>query len=317
MLVAWQDSLFEAHRLKVFIFRLDLIDPHLGGNKYFKLLYNLEEAKQAGKKTLLTFGGAYSNHLRATAAAGQVFDFQTVGVVRGRELAEKPLNSVLDFCVQAGMKLHFVERQAYRQKKQEDWIANLKKEVAEQWGQSFSDFFLLPEGGSNAAALKGCAQIPNLIKEKLQADFQITAPDFILTPVGTAGTAAGLFVGKEPQTKIIGVSALKGGAFLYQDARQLLEAFEKKYATFQFEEASFERDFSLWLDYHFGGYAQKKPALMQFIAKMETQMGLSLEPTYSGKLFFAFYDQIVGGQNPFPRHSTIVLLHTGGLWEKK
>jgi 1-aminocyclopropane-1-carboxylate deaminase/D-cysteine desulfhydrase-like pyridoxal-dependent ACC family enzyme len=314
MLFAWHDPLFEARKLKVFVFRLDLIDPHLGGNKYFKLLYNLEEAKEAGKKTLLTFGGAYSNHLRATAAAGKAFGFQTVGVVRGKELAEKPLNSVLDFCVQAGMKLHFVERQAYRQKKDSLWIEGLKKEVQARWEQSFSDLFLLPEGGSNAAALKGCAQIPNLIAEELQTHFQIKTLDFILTPVGTAGTAAGLFVGKAAATKIIGVSALKGGDFLYQEAIQLLKDFEKKYKTFHFQTETFKRDFSLWLDYHFGGYAKKKPALMQFIEKMKTEKDLPLEATYSGKLFFAFYDTLGRAQNTFPNHSTIVLLHTGGLW---
>ena len=197
-----ENNLLKIKKIKLYIKREDLNHPTIQGNKYRKLKYNLTAAKSEGKTTLLTFGGAFSNHIFAAAAAGKAFDFQTVGVIRGERI--EPLNPTLKYAETNGMTLHFVNRSAYRNKNEADFIQDLK--------QQFGDFYLLPEGGSNALAVKGCAEIVDEIK----IDF-----DAICSPVGTGGTLAGVILGTKNEAKVLGFPALKGGDFLKDEIEKL------------------------------------------------------------------------------------------------
>ena len=159
-------------KVKLFVLRLDTIGFYEGGNKYFKLKYNLEEAKKQGHKTILTFGGAWSNHLAAVAAVSDK-NSEIIAVIRGEE--PKILSDTLRFCKEKGVRLHFVSREDYRRKNDPGFIEELRKK--------FGEFYLLPEGGSNEMAVKGCKEILDLIN----IDF-----DFVCCPVGSGGTLAGI-----------------------------------------------------------------------------------------------------------------------------
>ncbi len=270
--------------VKILVKREDLNHPVVSGNKWWKLKHNLEEARKSENQTLLTFGGAYSNHVYASAGAAKELDFKSIGVIRGEEVL--PLNSTLAFAKDCGMKLHFVSRKDYRKKSEESFIDNLREE--------FGDFYFIPEGGSNVFAVKGCAEFA---REKLSSiDF-----DYLCLPVGTGGTVAGIIAGLEGKKKVIGFSVLKNGDFLNDEVRKfLLEYSEKDYPNW-----------SIKTDYHFGGYAKQTPELNEFILKMKNQYKLELDPVYMGKMFAGVLDLIE--KNYFPKGSTILILHTGGL----
>lgn len=287
MLQQIHDTLFDTHQLKVYVYRLDLIHPQVSGNKGYKLKYNLQEARKQQKSTLLTFGGAYSNHIYATAAAGREAGFKTIGVIRGEE--HLPLNPTLKFATEAGMHLHYMDRTTYRNKKSAEVIDKLRHDLG--------DFYLIPEGGSNALAVKGCTEI----LPEVELDF-----DVVTTACGTGGTLAGLVAHLDPNIQALGFPALKGGDFLYQDIAQLLD----DYYTLEGLPDT-RQDYKLVTDYHFGGYAKKKPALEQFIADFEQKHQIPIEWIYTGKMFYGLYDLI--SQNHFEAGTTIVALHTGGL----
>lgn len=271
------------------ILRLDKIHPLISGNKWFKLKYNLLEAQNQGQKTLLTFGGAYSNHIVATAAAGKLFNFETIGIIRGDELNQnEKLNPYLQKASELGMKLHFVSREAYRQKNEDFFIENLQKK--------FGNFYLLPEGGSNSFAVKGTSEILNFLKtENLHYDY-------VCTCVGTGGTLAGIAASLvDLPTQLLGFSVLKNGVFLYDDTFRLLQ--KAQIQKFQ--------PFEIILDFHFGGYAKKKPELLKFIQDFSSVTNICIEPVYTGKLFFGVADLI--GKGYFPNNSKILLIHCGGV----
>jgi 1-aminocyclopropane-1-carboxylate deaminase/D-cysteine desulfhydrase-like pyridoxal-dependent ACC family enzyme len=231
---------------------------------------------------LLTFGGAFSNHIYATAAAARECGFESMGIIRGEE--RLPLNSTLAFATAQGMQLHYVSREAYRKKTEPGFIANLKKK--------FGDFYLLPEGGTNAWAIKGCAEWAQELQE-IQFDY-------LCLPVGTGGTIAGLISGLEGRN-VIGFAALKNGDFLSDEVRKL--AFDYK-----------GKEFSNWrivTQYHFGGYAKSNNVLPNFIRTFEQDHGIALDHVYTGKMMFGILDSI--RQNKFERETTILALHTGGL----
>lgn len=277
----WNDPLFEEKKMKVYVARLDQIHPLINGNKWFKLKHNLAEASHKQYTTLLTFGGAFSNHIKATAAAGNYFGFRTIGFIRGEEV--QPLNSVLSFAKKQGMELHFISRVAYRQKKEADFLAHLKHQ--------FPQAYLIPEGGSNALAVQGCKEIPTLI----DIDYQ-----YLLMPVGTGGTLAGVSLGLPEGKKAIGVAVLKGADFLKNDIAELTQKNWDALPSM------------LWLDYHAGGYAKKNADLEQFIQQFrERQPHIPIEWVYSAKMFWATYQEIANDY--FAPNTTIVLLHTGGL----
>ncbi|OXB23830.1 1-aminocyclopropane-1-carboxylate deaminase [Flavobacterium tructae] len=258
--------------------REDLIHPFVSGNKFRKLKYNLFQAKAEHQETLLTFGGAFSNHIAAVAYAGKEQGFRTIGIIRGEELFDKiEENPTLKFAQENGMQFEFVTREEYRDKNEDFFIEKLK--------DKFGDFYLVPEGGTNELAVKGCEEI--LTKE--DAIF-----DFVCCAVGTGGTISGLINSALPNQKILGFPALKGD-FLTDEIR----IFAKK------------DNWDLISDYHFGGYGKVNLELIEFINTFFEETKVPLDPIYTGKMVFGVIDLI--HKNYFPEHSRILLIHTGGL----
>jgi len=260
------------------ILREDLLHPEISGNKFRKLKYNLLAAKKTGHRKLLTFGGAYSNHIAATAAAGQEFGFDTIGIIRGEELEKSTiLNSTLSFAKAKGMHLKFVSRDDYRMKQTTSFVATLHDE--------FGDFYLLPEGGSNPLAVKGCQEILN----DTTASF-----DVICVSVGTGGTMAGIMAAKLPHQSVIGFSALKG-------------TFQKELITRYVP----DEHCHIIDNYAFGGYAKIDLDLIRFINDFKTRTDIPLDPIYTGKMFYGIFRMIE--ENKFRENSRILAVHTGGI----
>ena len=258
--------------------REDLIHPVVSGNKYRKLKYNLEQAKIEKRHTLLTFGGAYSNHIAAVAAAAKECGFRSIGVIRGEEIEENfTENQTLRFAHDCGMQFDFVSRDDYRRKSEVDFVEQLKA----KWG----DFYLVPEGGTNSLAVRGCQEILTEDDSKF---------DFICCSVGTGGTIAGLINSTLQHQKIIGFPALKGG-FLIEEIR--------KFAT--------NERWELNENYTFGGYAKVSKELIEFINSFYLQEHIPLDPIYTGKMVFGVIDMI--NKNYFPQNAKILMIHTGGL----
>lgn len=274
-----EDDWTKAAGIRLLIKREDEWHPLISGNKWRKLKYNLKEAKNQGKHTLLTFGGAYSNHLAATAAAGKKFDFATIGIVRGE--AVLPLNPTLALAQENGMQLYFSSRAAYRDKTQ----------LLHSLPFATDHCFIVPEGGTNEWALPGCREI---VTDYTGA----TKVNYWCVSCGTGGTLAGMITGLNSKQNAIGFSALKGD-FLTQTVQDLLPA------------SSQDKNWSINTDYHFGGYARYDDTLIQFINNFKQNHHIALDPIYTGKLLFGIYDLIKKGF--FPRGSTIMAIHTGGL----
>ncbi|WP_166920043.1 1-aminocyclopropane-1-carboxylate deaminase/D-cysteine desulfhydrase [Flavobacterium poyangense] len=258
--------------------REDLLHPFVSGNKFRKLKYNLLQAKAEGQGTVLTFGGAFSNHIAAVAYAGKEQGFKTIGVIRGEELLDKiEENPTLKFAQENGMQFEFVSREDYRNKNEILFLENLK--------QQFGDFYLVPEGGTNELAVKGCEEI-------LTADD--TAFNYVCCAVGTGGTISGLINSASPNQKILGFPALKGD-FLKDEIRIFVK----------------NENWDLISDYHFGGYGKINLELIEFINAFFEENKVPLDPVYTGKMVFGVIDLI--HKNYFPAHSKILLIHTGGL----
>ena len=244
--------------------------------------YNLAEARRLGHSRLLSFGGAYSNHIHALAGAGREYGFETVGVIRGE--AYHPLNPTLQFAADQGMQLYYLCRADYRRKQSEEIIARLHDQ--------FGDFYLIPEGGSNTLALKGCAELGGSIDIPF---------DFLVCACGTGATLAGLTLGVSAEVEVVGISVLKGGAFLNDEVRRFYdEAGLGSSARWRIEE-----------DFHCGGYAKVTPELVRFIDQFEQRHAIALDPVYTGKMMAALYQMIEAGR--FAAGSRIVVLHSGGL----
>jgi 1-aminocyclopropane-1-carboxylate deaminase len=274
------DDRLAAAGLRLYLKRDDLINPEIPGNKWRKLTYNLEEARRRGSRQLLTFGGAYSNHIRATAAAGHYFGFSTVGIIRGEE--HLPLNPSLAYAARRGMRLAYLDRTAYRAKMHPEVIAGLRAR--------FGEFYLLPEGGSNANAARGCAEIPAEISEPFSV---------ICCPCGTGGTLAGIAGGLAPGQRAIGFAVLRGGEFLARDVAELqVTAFGTASASWAIEH-----------DYHFGGFARRTPELDQFIADFRDRHGLALDWVYTAKMMYGLY--ALAAQAAFPPGTSLVAVITG------
>ncbi|WP_142784000.1 1-aminocyclopropane-1-carboxylate deaminase/D-cysteine desulfhydrase [Changchengzhania lutea] len=273
-----QLKLVEANGLNLFIKREDAIHLFVSGNKYRKLKYNLIEAEKQGLKTLVTFGGAYSNHVAAVASAGKQLGFNTIGYIRGEELhASISSNPTLNFAHACGMQLQFISRADYRKKSTADFINQLKV--------CHGNFYLIPEGGTNKLAIKGCEEILN------EADKHF---DYICCAVGTGGTIAGLINCSKPSQQVLGFPALKGD-FLQQDISKFAVTDNWKLIT----------------DYHFGGYAKINSELISFINQFKASQNILLDPIYTGKMMFGIFDLIKKGY--FPKGSNILAIHTGGL----
>ncbi len=258
--------------------REDLIHPIVSGNKFRKLKYNLLQAKTENQHTLLTFGGAYSNHIAAVAFAGKEHGFKTVGIIRGNEL-EKGFaeNPTLQFAHDCGMQFDFVTRAEFKIKSE----VSFEEQLVAKWGR----FYSIPEGGTNALAVLGCQEI---LKEE-DSKF-----DFICCCVGTGGTISGLINSAQPHQKILGFPALKGD-FLTEEIR--------KFAT--------NDRWELIGDFNFGGYAKISNELVDFINRFLLETGIPLDPVYTGKMVFGVIDLI--RKNYFPKDSKILMIHSGGL----
>ncbi|GAB4399511.1 MAG: pyridoxal-phosphate dependent enzyme [Microscillaceae bacterium] len=283
-----------SRQIRLFVLRLDKIHPQMGGNKYYKLLDSLQAALAQNYRTLLTFGGAFSNHLYATAAAGKIFGLTTLGLVRGERVM--PLNPTLAFAEEAGMQLHYLDRATYRRKTEAGFIEELRKQ--------YGDFFLLPEGGTHALALRGTARI----YQELPPDF-----DFVCLPVGTGGTMAGLMTALKNGQKALGFAVLKNAGFLWDEMQLLLQqyfALSGQACPLALSDWMSARA-TLLLDYHGGGYARTPPVLIDFCRQFEQDWQIPIEPVYSGKMFWGLWDLLQKGA--FPEGSCIVALHTGGL----
>ncbi|PVX45122.1 1-aminocyclopropane-1-carboxylate deaminase [Flavobacterium sp. 103] len=258
--------------------REDLLHPFISGNKFRKLKYNLLQAKAEKQESVLTFGGAYSNHIAAVAYAGKEQGFKTIGVIRGDELGDKIVeNPTLHFAQECGMQFKFITREAYRLKTEPDFITNLK--------DKFGSFYLVPEGGTNEYAVKGCEEI--LTEEDASCDYVCCA-------VGTGCTISGIINSAFPHQKVLGFPALKGD-FLKDEIR--------KFAA--------NENWELITDYHFGGYGKVNEELIQFINQFYKQTQVPLDPIYTGKMVFGVIDLIQ--KDYFPHNSKILLIHTGGL----
>ncbi|MER6503841.1 pyridoxal-phosphate dependent enzyme [Streptomyces sp. NPDC001455] len=277
------DDRFARRGVRLLLKRDDLIHPDLPGNKWRKLAPSL---RAAAGRTVLTFGGAYSNHLRATAAAGRLLGFRTLGVVRGDELADRPLNPSLARCAADGMTLRFVDRATYRAKADPEVLAGLRS----AFGESGSgECFVVPEGGSNALAVRGCTELGRELRGRA---------DVVAVACGTGGTLAGLAAGLAPGQRALGVPVLRGG-FLGEAVRELQrEAFGGPEGTWSLDER-----------FHFGGYARTPPELHAFADDFEQRHGLPVERLYVAKLLFGL--TALAEEGAFPTGATVVAVVTG------
>lgn len=273
--------LLVSKNIELAIMRLDLVHPGVSGNKFFKLKYNLEQARKEGEDTLLTFGGAYSNHIFATAEAAKAEGFKSIGIIRGERT--DPLNPTLIRAENLDMTLHFVDRETYRMKTESNFINHLK--------DLFGGFYLIPEGGTNELAIKGTREIIGE-NESQFSHFAVS--------IGTGGTFAGLAASISSNQKLIGFSSLKG--------EFILSEIEKLLSDHQILSAG---SYQVNSDYHFGGYGKYTQELVEFIGEFYENFGIILDPIYTGKMAFGIWDLIK--KDVFETQSKILMIHTGGL----
>ncbi|MCM0059937.1 MAG: pyridoxal-phosphate dependent enzyme [Algoriphagus sp.] len=273
--------LLDQKQVEVQVLRLDQVHPEVTGNKFYKLRYNLQQALSQNHRHVLTFGGAYSNHIYATAAAAKEEGLASIGIIRGELLDAQ--NPTLAFARAAGMTLLGISREHYREKNQAEFLENLRKQ--------FGDFYLIPEGGTNAVAIQGTREILTARHSEFS---------HILTPIGTGGTFAGIAASLLPHQQLLGISALKGEG-IREEMTDLLNV----------EGIQSPGILEVFTQYHQGGYAKWTTKLIDFIHWFWDAFGIPLDPIYTGKMAFACWDLVK--KNYFPPGSRILLIHTGGL----
>ena len=277
-----QKILINNESIELWIKREDEIHPFISGNKYRKVKYNIDEAKRQNLDTLLTFGGAFSNHILAVAVTGKELGLKTIGIIRGNELENNfNTNPTLSFAYSCGMQFKFVSRDAYREKTSEEFINSLELE--------FGEFYLLPEGGTNTLAVKGCEEILRLEDKYF---------DYICSAVGTGGTISGLINSSISHQKVFGFPALKGD-FLNNEI--------KKYTS--------KTNWQLITDYHFGGYAKVNSDLVSFVQEFNKKHNIPLDLIYTGKMLYGIFDLLNNSEQL--NNKTIIAIHTGGLQGNK
>ncbi|MGW0547137.1 1-aminocyclopropane-1-carboxylate deaminase/D-cysteine desulfhydrase [Streptomyces altiplanensis] len=281
-----EDERFTRRGVRLLLKRDDLIHPDLPGNKWRKLEPNL---RAAAGRTVLTFGGAYSNHLRATAAAGRLLGFPTVGVVRGDELAGRPLNPSLARCAADGMRLHFVDRTTYRAKNDPEVLTALVAEATATAARDLLPVHIVPEGGSNALAVRGCTALGRELRG---------VADVVGVACGTGGTTAGLAAGLGPGQRVVGFPVLRGG-FLGEEIRAL------QHTAF----GAPAGDWTLDDRFHCGGYARTTPALEAFAADFEDRHQLPVERLYVAKMLHGL--TTLAAEGAFPPGTTVAAVITG------
>ncbi|HEY4322624.1 MAG TPA: pyridoxal-phosphate dependent enzyme [Mucilaginibacter sp.] len=272
-----KNKLFDKQGLKVSIKRDDLIHPIISGNKWRKLKYILKQAQAVNKSHLVTFGGAYSNHLLATAAAAAKFGFKATGIVRGEEVS----NDTLFLCRLHGMDLVFTDRESYRD----------KRTLFEKYFAGNTDAFFIDEGGASAEGAKGCSELIDELTETY---------DHIFCACGTGTTAAGIINGIQKhnlKTQFHAVPVLKKGEFIKEEISRFLTA---------------PVNYELHIGYHFGGYGKVDRELIAFIKHFVAETGILIEPVYTGKMLYALYD--LAAKSYFKPGSSILAIHSGGIW---
>jgi 1-aminocyclopropane-1-carboxylate deaminase len=270
------------HNVSVNIKRDDLLHDVVSGNKLYKLMFNLEQFKRSRKKTLITFGGAYSNHLHATAFMGKESKFQTVAIVRGEQLL--PLNPTLKDCTDWGMILEPVSRSSYRQKQASPDIQHIISK--------YPSAYVVPEGGANELGVLGAAKILEGVDQK--------KVDVVVVACGTGVTMAGIVSACEPHVLVVGMPALKAHNWMASEIQGWLDVVNCSNTNWMVE-----------CDYHFGGYGKTKSELLQFIEKMAQDYQLLLDPIYTGKAFYGLLKMIELGE--IVSGSRVLFIHSGGL----
>ncbi len=268
--------------VNVLMKRIDLVHSVISGNKWYKMKYNIVEMKKLGIKTMLTFGGAYSNHIHAAAHAGKIFGFKTIGLIRGEEHIR--LNSTLQAAVDDGMELQYVDRTTFRKRETEEFLKSIR--------ERFGNVYILPVGGTNKIALKGCKEIV----EQIEVDY-----DYICSASGSGGTFAGIIVGLNGNKRGIAFPALKGGEFLEDVISDLVSEYTGK--TFS--------NWQLNTDYHFNGFGKLSKELIDFTHEFNELNGFELDYIYTNKMMFGIADLIK--RKFFKSGETIVAIHSGGL----
>lgn len=273
--------LWENRNIEVWIKRLDQIHPLASGNKFFKLKYNLEKAISENHDTILTFGGAYSNHIYATAAAVKSLGLHSIGIIRGEETL--PLNPTLASAKENGMVIQYVAREAYRKKTEPEFLFSLK--------EKFGNFYHIPEGGTNAEAIQGTSEV---LEEK---DAEFT---HIICSIGTGGTFTGLANSIEKHQTLLGFSSLKGD-FIHTEIKDLLKS----------QQVNPKGKYQILDQFHFGGYGKVTADLIDFIKWFYKEFEIALEPIYTGKMIYGLFELIKN--ETIENDSKILIIHTGGL----
>lgn len=284
------DNLWSEKKVRLFFKRDDELHPTIGGNKFRKLKYTVKNFGLNNKKGIITCGGAFSNHIAAVAAVGKIFNIPTIAFVRANEFDAR--NPTLVTAINNAIQLFFIERKAFSNK------IFLETQAAQQ----FPDFLWLPEGGTNNRALQGCAEI----FPEICTDLGFT-PNFVAASGGTGGTLAGLLLSMKKETQLLGFHSLKGD-FLKRDIEGHLQKFYSENPELTKVDLN---NFQVFNNYHFGGYACSTPELIHFINNFKLQHSIALDPIYTGKLVFGVLDLIE--KDFFPKNSTIVIIHSGGL----
>ena len=275
--IPYQHIAFD-HGIVVSVKRIDLVHPHIAGNKFYKLKYNLQAAREQGKTLLISFGGAYSNHIHALAYAAHEYGFQAIGIIRGQELAEKALNPTLQDAAILGMCFEFISRSDYRQKHTPEFLQAVLSR--------HPNAYIIPEGGCNDLAIQGCAEI---LSDADKRNF-----DVICCAVGTGGTLAGLINASATQQRLIGYAALK-----------------TDHLSAEIMQMTHKRQWQVFSEEVFGGYGRFNAELLGFIANTQARNDLPLDPIYTGKAFYRLSQHIAEGL--FASNSRILFIHTGGL----
>ncbi|BAU53191.1 1-aminocyclopropane-1-carboxylate deaminase/D-cysteine desulfhydrase [Mucilaginibacter gotjawali] len=272
-----KNKLFDEQGINVFIKRDDLIHPIISGNKWRKLKYLLKKARAENKSHLVTFGGAYSNHLLATAAAAAQFGFKSTGIVRG----EAVNNDTLFLCRLHGMQLLFTDRESYRD----------KPALFDKYFAGDPEAIFIDEGGASPEGAKGCSELVNELPQTYH---------HIFCACGTGTTAAGIINGIHQHnlpTQFHAVPVLKNGDFMKVEINKLLAP---------------PVNFELHTEYHFGGYGKTNDELIDFIKQFVAETGILIEPVYTGKMLYAVYDLAAKGY--FKPGENILAIHSGGIW---
>lgn len=273
------DPFFETHEIELGILRLDELHPVVSGNKWFKLKYNIGEAISKGYASMLTFGGAHSNHLAATAAAANAFGISCIGIVRGFH-AKNNLTETLRACVNMGMELQFISRADYDQKEAPEFLNAICKQ--------FPSAYIVPEGGNNENGRRGTEDIASFIQDGYT---------HVALSIGTGATFSGMRNAIPDTVEMLGFTAMKGGEYL---EASIEESLKNPLANWK-----------LITDYHFGGFAKHNAILIDFMNTFYDKFQIPLDMVYTSKMMYGIFDLIDKGY--FQKGNKILCIHTGGL----